>query len=149
MRGVVQRVIHGIVTVGDKVVGKIGKGILLFLGIGKDDDEKDLEYIFDKTINLRIFEDEDRKMNRSLMDVKGQLLIVPQFTLYGDCRKGRRPGFSESASADIAKKMYRRFIDKAREKGIETETGKFAAMMDVEFVNQGPVTLILDSQKIL
>ncbi len=149
MRGVVQRVIHGKVTVGDKVVGKIGKGILLFLGIGKDDDEKDLEYIFDKTINLRIFEDEDRKMNRSLMDVKGQLLIVPQFTLYGDCRKGRRPGFSESASADIAKKMYRRFIDKAREKGIETETGKFAAMMDVEFVNQGPVTLILDSQKIL
>jgi len=147
LRAVVQRVKKAKVTVDGRVTGSVEHGILLLLGIGQNDQDKDLQYIFDKTINLRIFEDDQGKMNRSLIDVGGQLLVVSQFTLHGDCRKGRRPGFSAAAPADKANAMYEQFIQKSRDAGITTATGEFGAMMDVELVNSGPVTLLLDSEK--
>ena len=147
MRGVVQRVSRAKVTVGDEITGQIGPGILLLLGVGQHDDQTDLKYLLDKTLNLRIFEDESGKMNLSLLDTGGELLVVSQFTLYGDCRKGRRPGFSDSAPSGIAEKLYEQFVSEARARGVTTQTGRFAAMMDVELVNDGPVTLLLDSKK--
>ena len=148
MRAVVQRVDEASVTVEDKIVGKISKGLLVLLGVGEDDDHKDLDYLVEKVIGLRIFQDENDKMNLSLMDVKGELLVVSQFTLYGDVRKGKRPSFSSSASPDMGNLYYEKFVEKARRLGIKTETGIFGAHMDVKLNNNGPVTILLDSKKV-
>jgi D-tyrosyl-tRNA(Tyr) deacylase len=148
MRAVVQRVSRAEVRVEGKVVGSIGKGILVLLGIGRDDDGQDIQWLADKVMNLRIFEDENDKMNLSVLDVKGQVLVVSQFTLYGDCRKGKRPSYSSAAAPADAEKMYNTFIQTIESKyGIKVETGIFQAMMEVELVNDGPVTLLLDSKK--
>ncbi len=147
MRAVVQRVSEASVSVDSKIVGEIDKGLVVLLGIGGDDTFKDLDYLVDKVLGLRIFQDENDKMNLSLLDIKGELLIISQFTLYGDVRKGKRPSFSESASPDIAEKMYFEFINKCIDKGIRTERGIFGANMDVSLINQGPVTILLDSKK--
>lgn len=147
MRAVVQRVSNSSVTVDQNVVGKIDKGIMVLLGVNDDDNSKDVEYLVDKIVNLRIFEDENEKMNLSLLDIKGDLLVVSQFTLYGDCRKGRRPNFIDAAKPDIAIPLYEEFIDKAKKYGIKVETGKFGAHMNVDIMNDGPVTLLIDSKK--
>lgn len=148
MRAVIQRVKHSSVCVDNQEIGRIGHGILIFLGVSVDDTEVDLNYIFDKTIKLRIFEDEDGKMNKSLIDVKGSILVVSQFTLYGDARKGRRPGFTDAARPEKAIPMYNEFIDKCIEAGINTQSGKFGADMKVDLLNDGPVTILLDSTKL-
>ena len=147
MRAVVQRVKNSKVDVDNNTIASIGKGLLVLLGVGEDDTDEDLDYIFDKVINLRIFEDKDGKMNDSLLDIGGELLVVSQFTLYGDARRGRRPSFSSSAKPDIANEMYEEFIKKAREENIKTESGEFGADMQVELLNDGPVTILLDSKK--
>lgn len=147
MRAVVQRVKNSKVDVDNNTIASIGKGLLVLLGVGEDDTDEDLDYIFDKVINLRIFEDEDGKMNDSLLDIGGELLVVSQFTLYGDARRGRRPSFSSSAKPEIANKMYEEFIKKAKEENIKTESGEFGADMQVELLNDGPVTILLDSKK--
>ncbi|NMA65756.1 MAG: D-tyrosyl-tRNA(Tyr) deacylase [Clostridiaceae bacterium] len=148
MRAVVQRVKKAEVRVEGRVTGKIDNGLLIFLGVGQDDERKDLEYMADKIINLRIFEDADDKMNLSVLDVGGSVLVVSQFTLYGDCRKGKRPSYSSAARPDMAEKFYEEFIEYIRAKyNIKTETGEFQAMMEVDFVNDGPVTLLIDSKK--
>ena len=148
MRAVVQRVLNASVKVDGKVVGEINRGLLVFLGVGKDDNEEDLEYLVNKVVGLRIFEDENEKMNLSLLDINGELLIVSQFTLYGDVRKGKRPSFTESAPPDIAEKMYLEFADKCAKLGIKTEKGIFGANMKVSLINDGPVTILLDSKKV-
>lgn len=148
MRGVVQRVKRASVSVDNKIIGEIKGGILLLLGVEDTDDEKDLEYICDKVPNLRIFEDENGKMNKSLTDVSGSLLVISQFTLLGDARKGRRPSFTQAAVPNKAIPMYESFINKMREKEIITECGEFGADMQVELVNDGPVTILLDSKKV-
>lgn len=148
MRGVVQRVKHASVTVEGKIIGEIRHGILLLLGVEETDDDKDLEYMCDKVPNLRIFEDENGKMNKSLLDVEGSLLVISQFTLLGDARKGRRPGFTQAAVPAKAIPMYESFISKMREKEIYTQCGEFGADMQVELVNDGPVTILLDSKKL-
>ncbi|WP_055668010.1 D-aminoacyl-tRNA deacylase [Desnuesiella massiliensis] len=148
MRAVVQRVNASSVIVEDKIVGSINKGLNVLLGISKDDTMEDLKYLKDKILNLRIFEDEEEKMNHSLLDVKGELLIVSQFTLYGDCRKGRRPNFMDALSGEQAKELYETFVDMCKEEGIKVETGVFGANMKVNIENDGPVTLMLDSKKI-
>ena len=147
MRAVVLRVTSSKVVVDDKIIGEIGKGLNILIGISKEDTEEDLLYLRDKIINLRIFEDENDKMNLSLLDVKGEILAISQFTLYGDCRKGRRPNFMEAEGGDKAKALYERFIDLLKEKNIRVETGEFGAHMKVDIQNDGPVTLILDSKK--
>lgn len=147
MRGVVQRVKHANVSVDNKIIGSINHGILLFLGVEDIDDEKDLEYICDKVPNLRIFEDENGKMNKSITDVNGSLLVISQFTLLGDARKGRRPSFTQAAIPEKAIPMYENFIKRMKEKNIITESGEFGADMQVELVNDGPVTILLDSKK--
>jgi len=147
VRAVVQRVSNSSVTVDQNVIGKIDRGIMVLLGVNDDDNSKDVEYLVDKIVNLRIFEDENEKMNLSLLDIKGDLLVVSQFTLYGDCRKGRRPNFTDAAKPDIAIPLYEEFIDKAKKYGIKVETGKFGAHMNVDIVNDGPVTLLIDSKK--
>lgn len=147
MRAVVQRVSQAKVTVEGENVGEIEKGIMVLLGVGQEDTEKDIEYLADKIINLRIFEDENGKMNISLLDIKGELLVVSQFTLYGDCRKGKRPSYDKAARPEIAEAMYEKFIETCRKYGVKVETGKFQAMMMVEIHNDGPVTLLLDSKK--
>lgn len=147
MRAVVQRVVSSNVKVDGKVTGQIEKGLLVLLGVGEDDTEKDTSYMVEKIVNLRIFEDEDDKMNLSLKDVGGELLVVSQFTLFGDCRKGRRPGFSDAARPDKADEYYIDFVNKAKEMGIKTETGRFQTHMMVELINDGPVTLLIDSKK--
>lgn len=148
MRGVVQRVCNASVSVDSKVAGRINHGILLLLGVEDTDNEKDLEYMCEKVPNLRIFEDENGKMNKSLLDVKGSLLVISQFTLLGDARKGRRPSFIAAAAPEKAIPMYENFINKMKEKGIVTESGEFGAHMQVELVNDGPVTILLESKKI-
>jgi D-tyrosyl-tRNA(Tyr) deacylase len=148
MRGVVQRVKRANVAVDGKILGEINHGILLFLGVDDTDNEKDLEYMCDKVPNLRIFEDEDGKMNKSLIDVEGSLLVISQFTLLGDARKGRRPSFIQAAVPDKAIPMYESFINKMKEKEINTQCGEFGADMQVELVNDGPVTILLDSKKL-
>ena len=148
MRAVVQRVNEAAVTVDTKELGCIGKGLLVLLGVGQEDSEADAAYLLDKVINLRIFEDETGKMNRSLLECNGALLVISQFTLYGDARKGRRPSFMQAAPADLGKALYERFIALARQRGIETAEGQFGAMMDVRLVNYGPVTILLDSGKL-
>ncbi|VYU05609.1 D-tyrosyl-tRNA(Tyr) deacylase [Clostridium tertium] len=147
MRAVVQRVTSSKVVVDDKVVGEIGKGLNILIGISKEDTEEDLLYLRDKIINLRIFEDENDKMNLSLLDIKGEILAISQFTLYGDCRKGRRPNFMEAEGGDRAKTLYDSFVELLKEKDIKVETGEFGAHMKVDIQNDGPVTLILDSKK--
>ena len=148
MRAVVQRVAEANVKVKGNVVGEISKGLLVFLGVGEDDSEKDLEYMVDKVHGLRIFEDENNKMNLSVMDIGGELLVVSQFTLYGDVRKGKRPSFTSSAYPELAEEIYEQFIEKCREKGIRTEKGVFGAHMEVSILNDGPVTILIDSKKV-
>jgi len=143
---VVQRVSEARVTVDDEVVGEIGIGLLLLVGIGQEDEDGDLVWMADKLSGLRIFEDADEKMNLAVTDVGGAILSVSQFTLYGDCRKGRRPNFMGAARPEQAEAMYDRFNGLLRERGIEVATGRFGAMMDVALVNDGPVTLIVDSR---
>jgi D-tyrosyl-tRNA(Tyr) deacylase len=145
MRCVVQRVNRAQVTIHEEMIGSIRLGLVVLLGIHTDDGEREARWMADKIVNLRIFEDEQGLMNRSLLDVGGEMLIVSQFTLYGDCRKGRRPGYSAAARPEIAEPLYERFIQMVRQMGITTATGKFQAMMQVELVNDGPVTLLLDS----
>ena len=147
MRAVVQRVTSSKVTVEGVTVGGIGKGLTVLLGVGADDTDKDLEYLADKIVNLRIFEDENGKMNLSLKDVGGELLVISQFTLYGDCRKGKRPSFDKAAGANKAQELYERFVAACRDLGLKVETGKFQAEMMVEINNNGPVTILLDSKK--
>lgn len=147
MRAVIQRVTKSQVSVDDKIIGKIDKGLMVLLGVEDGDGEKDLKYMADKIIGLRIFEDDLGKMNLSLLDVKGDMLVVSQFTLLGDCRKGRRPGFTGAARPDIALKMYKEFISICQAKGVHVEEGVFQADMVVEIYNDGPVTLLLDSRK--
>lgn len=146
MKVVVQRSKAAQVTVDGTVVGKINKGYVLLVGITHEDKEEDAEYLAEKIVHLRIFEDENEKMNLSLLDVGGEILSVSQFTLYGDCRKGRRPNFMEAAKPEYAKKIYEQFNSFLRAKGIKVETGKFGAMMDVQLTNDGPVTLIVESK---
>lgn len=147
MRAVVQRVSRSEVTVDGRTTGKINKGLLVLLGVTHGDTSKDVDYIVDKTINLRIFEDENDKMNLSLKDIGGEMIAVSQFTLYGDCRKGRRPSFTNAAAPEEADKLYQEFVKKVSEQGINTETGEFGAHMMVDLVNDGPVTILLESNK--
>src|SRR6476646_1881025 len=147
MRAVLQRVSRASVTVGGEVVGQIDRGIMVLLGVEADDTDEDARQLADRTIALRIFDDADGKMNLSLEDIGGSLLVVSQFTLLGDCRKGRRPSFIGAAPPELAEKLYNTFIGAAGSKGIPVATGRFRAMMDVELVNDGPVTLLLDSRK--
>ena len=148
MRAVIQRVSRAEVRVGDEVACKIDHGILLLLGVSSDDTERDAEYLLEKTVNLRIFEDRDGKMNLSLLETGGELLVVSQFTLYGDTRRGRRPSFIRSAPPDRANELYEYFVRSAREQVANVATGRFQAMMDVELINDGPVTIMLDSEKV-
>ena len=147
MRAVVQRVSRAKVTVDGELTGEIGKGILLLLGVSRADSEKEALYVLEKTLNLRIFEDAEDKMNLSLLDIAGELLVVSQFTLYGDARKGRRPSFIEAAEPAQANRLYEFFVSEARRQVSKVETGRFQAMMDVELVNDGPVTILVDSAK--
>ena len=147
MRAVVQRVKSASVTVDDELVSEIGAGVLVFLGVAHDDTATELEYITNKVANLRIFEDEDGKMNRSLLETGGAALVVSQFTLYGDCRKGRRPSFINAARPEVANALYEQFIAALEQQNIPTHGGTFQAMMDVQLINDGPVTILLDSDK--
>lgn len=147
MKVVLQRVSEASVKVNEEVVGKIDSGLMLLVGITHEDTVEDVQYLTDKIVNLRIFEDEEGKLNLSLLDVGGQILSISQFTLYGDCRKGRRPNFMGAAKPDVAEPLYETFNDQLRQKGVQVETGVFGAMMDVQLINHGPVTLILDSKQ--
>ncbi len=147
MRAVVQRVKESKVEVQGKRVGAIGPGLLIFLGVGEDDSEKDCDYLANKIVHLRIFPDREDLMNLSLIDTGGSALVVSQFTLWGDCRKGRRPSFVRAARPEKAEELYERFIGLLKEKGIDVATGQFQAMMEVSLINDGPVTLMLDSAK--
>jgi D-tyrosyl-tRNA(Tyr) deacylase len=135
------------VTVDRAITGSIERGLLVFLGVGKDDAQADIDFIADKVANLRIFEDADGKMNLSVSDIGGAVLLISQFTLFGDCRKGRRPDFTAAGPPDMANQLYEQTIAAVKAKGVPVETGIFAAYMDIDAVNDGPVTLILDSQK--
>ncbi|MFC4306200.1 D-aminoacyl-tRNA deacylase [Cohnella boryungensis] len=147
MKVVVQRVSEARVVVEKQVVGEIGRGLMLLVGVGQEDTEQDLVWMADKLAGLRIFEDDSGKMNLSVEDVQGAVLSVSQFTLYGDCRKGRRPNFMGAARPETAEAFYEQFNDRLRVRGLRVETGRFGAMMDVSLVNDGPVTLILDSRQ--
>lgn len=147
MRAVVQRVTSSSVTVEGETTGKIDKGLMVLLGVADGDTDKDVTYMVDKIVNLRIFEDENDKMNLSLQDIGASLLVISQFTLLGDCRKGRRPSFIEAARPEMADNLYQKFVDKARSMGIRTETGRFKTHMMVELINDGPVTILVDSNK--
>lgn len=146
MRAVCQRVSRASVTVGDEVVGEIGLGWLVLLGVGPNDDETVAARLADKIVGLRVFEDEAGKMNRSVVDVGGALLVVSQFTLYADTSRGRRPGFTGAAPPSIAEPLVERFAELVRERGLRVETGRFGAMMEVSLVNHGPVTIVLTDE---
>ena len=145
MRAVVQRVKESWVKTDDEVIGRIGQGLLVLLGIAKADTPSDVEYLANKIANLRIFEDDDAKMNRSLLSIGAQMLAVSQFTLLGDCRKGRRPSFVAAAEPQRALVLYKNFVREVRRLGISVETGRFQSTMEVGLINDGPVTLVLDS----
>jgi D-tyrosyl-tRNA(Tyr) deacylase len=147
MRAVVQRVSRARVTVGNDVVGDIGRGLLVLLGVAREDTETDADYLADKITGLRVFEDSDGKMNLSLPDAEGSMLVVSQFTLYGDVRRGKRPSFDHAAPPEKARQLYEYFVEKVRAAGMRCETGKFQAMMQVELVNDGPITILLDSSR--
>lgn len=147
MRAVVQRVSRACVTVKHETTGDIGQGLLVLLGIGQSDSEADADYLAEKILGLRIFEDENEKMNRSAADIGGALLVVSQFTLYGDVRRGKRPSFDAAASPQRARELYEYFVSRIRAAGLRCETGRFQEMMSVELVNEGPVTILLDSTK--
>lgn len=148
MRAVIQRVRQAAVSVGGERVGAIGQGLCVFLGVGKEDTGADAAYLAEKIAHLRIFSDAEDKMNLSLRDINGELLAVSQFTLFGDCRKGRRPGFSEAASPENANELYEKFVACLEEAGVSVKTGIFRADMMVSIENDGPVTMLLDSKKI-
>lgn len=145
MRAVIQRVKKSSVAVNDKIIGKIGSGLLVLLGVSREDEMKDADYLSEKIPNLRIFEDDNTKMNRSL-ETGGEMLVVSQFTLLGECRKGRRPSFTNAARPDKAKELYEHFANQVRLKGVKVKTGQFRAFMAVSLINDGPVTLIVESQ---
>ena len=147
MRAVVQRVTYSSVEVNGEIVGEINKGFNVLLGISKEDTEEDMKYIKDKIINLRVFSDENDKMNLSLLDIKGEVLLISQFTLYGDARKGRRPNFMNALGGEEAKKFYDKFIEMMKETGLKVQTGIFGADMKVDIKNDGPVTILLDSSR--
>ena len=149
MRAVIQRVSRASVRINENTTGQIGHGLVVLLGICSEDTTRDLQWLADKIVHLRIFGDDEGKMNRSLADIDGEMLIVSQFTLYGDCRKGRRPGYSNAAPPEIAEPLYQQFIEAVASQQISVATGTFRAAMEVELVNDGPVTLLLDSEKIL
>ena len=148
MRMVCQRVLEAQVKVNDQSVGKIGKGLLVFLGVGKGDTQKDAEFIAEKLVNLRIFADEAGKMNRSVQDVGGAILLISNFTLHGDCRKGRRPGFDAAAEPALAEQLYEMVIALVARQGVPVEKGIFGAYMQVTSINDGPVTFLLDSTRL-
>ena len=145
MRAVVQRVTRAAVTIGAETTGSIGHGLLVLLGVAPSDTPAEAQWLADKVVGLRIFNDDDGKMNRSVMDVGGAVLVVSQFTLYGDCRKGRRPSFVGAAGPELAEPLYESFVNGVRALGVPTATGRFGAMMQVELVNDGPVTLLLET----
>lgn len=147
MRAVLQRVSAARVRVAGQVVGEIARGLVVLLGVGRDDDERDTTYLVDKVAGLRIFEDDAGKMNRSVGEIAGGVLVISQFTLYGDCRKGRRPGFSSAAPPELANRLYLGFVARLRAHNIPVATGIFQADMQVELTNDGPVTLLVDSRK--
>ena len=149
MRAVLQRVRSASVAIQEKKTGEIGRGFLVLLGIAPEDTEKECDFLLEKVLGLRVFEDEAGKMNRSLMDCGGQLLVVSQFTLYADCRKGRRPSFTGAARPETAVPLYERFLARAREAGVRTECGEFSADMLVSLENDGPVTILLDTNDIM
>jgi len=147
MRAVVQRVSSAEVRVNGRILGSIGQGLLVLLAVGEVDQAQDAAYLAKKTLNLRVFEDGSGKMNRSVQDIRGGLLVISQFTLYGDCRKGNRPSFVDAAPPEKAEDLYGLYLEEVGKSGLEIASGKFQAMMDVSLVNQGPVTVLLDSKK--
>jgi len=147
MRAVVQRVTESHVSVDGKVCGRIGQGLLVLLGVGREDSEKDADYLAEKVAHLRIFRDDEEKMNLSVRDVRGGVLVISQFTLFGDCRRGRRPSFISAAPPGEGNRLYRYFVDQVKGYGLTVEEGVFQAMMMVHLVNDGPVTMLLDSAK--
>jgi len=147
MKAVIQRVKKSSVTVGNEIVGAIGPGLTVLLGVSHNDSEQDADYLAGKIVNLRIFEDDEGKMNRSLREVSGEMLVVSQFTLLGDCRKGRRPSFGKAAGPERANELYEYFCKRVREHRIHVKTGRFRAMMEVSLINDGPVTLIVESKE--
>ena len=148
MRAVVQRVRQASVSVGGEVLAAIEEGLLVLLGVGQQDGEEDARYLADKLVNLRIFEDAEGKMNRSVLETEGSMLVVSQFTLFGDCRKGRRPSFVGAAEPGRAEELYQELVGEIQRKGVPVKTGQFKAMMDVALINNGPVTLLIDSKKV-
>jgi len=146
MRAVIQRVTQGSVTVEQETVGGIGPGLLVLLGVAANDDPRDADWMAAKICHLRIFEDDAGKLNRSLIDCQGEMLVVSQFTLYGDCRKGRRPSFVKAAAPEKGESLYHRFVDQVRQQDVAVATGRFGSRMNVALVNQGPVTLIVESR---
>jgi D-tyrosyl-tRNA(Tyr) deacylase len=147
MKAVIQRVQSAQVLVDGRLTGKIGKGLLVFIGVGKGDGEEDISYMVSKLPDLRIFEDASGKFNLSLKEINGEMLVVSQFTLYGDCKKGRRPSFTDAEEPSIARNLYERLVHRLKEQGLPIETGEFQAKMEVHLINDGPVTLLLDSKK--
>lgn len=148
MKACIQRVSRARVTVADQLCGEIGPGMLVLLGVAQDDTEDDARRLAEKIAGLRIFEDDQQKMNRSLAEVGGAMLVVSQFTLLGDCRKGRRPSFDQAAKPELAEQLYRRFVEEVAARGIPVATGRFREYMAVELVNDGPVTLLVDSREL-
>ena len=147
MRAVIQRVSSAYVRVNAETIGEIGPGLLVLLGVGEDDQQADAVYIGEKIANIRIFEDEEGKMNRSVLEIKGEVLVVSQFTLYGDCRKGRRPSFVSAAPPELGEELYLSVAEEIKKHGLSVATGQFGAHMEVGLVNDGPVTILLDSKR--
>jgi D-tyrosyl-tRNA(Tyr) deacylase len=147
MRAVIQRVSWAEVKTDGRVTGRIGKGLLVLLGVGNGDSQKEADFLLEKIIHLRIFEDDAGKLNLSLLDIRGELMVISQFTLYADCRKGRRPSFTEAAPPEAARALYEHFLEKAKTTGLSTASGVFQTLMEVELVNSGPVTILLDTSR--